>query len=324
MGRSPRKSDADGHKTDVVFPAGQEHQAQVKSKKGSPRKGPSVIKLKVPEAKPAFVEERRPVKLTLKLSKSAEEFEAQQKAEALAAASATRITPKLTLSLRRPSVEVKSATAVEVKVPKKRGRKAKGFLGSASVDSTSSDRTGKTKKVTESAPVSLNGSKSSLGSASATSLLQANKPQVPVYSEEDRLHRQIISEMVQQRVSRLQGHRVLWDAPVESVSSLITSLWPFYEQLAVTEVTHSGLYRQAAMTRPVEEVSPTERQTVEYEALMKRFNDLTMAERERNSKTELVVLEYRLCLEEEKFLYTKLKNEYYTKYSSMGSGNGVR
>lgn len=35
---------------------------------------------------------------------------------------------------------------------------------------------------------------------------------------------------------------------------------------------------------------------------------------------ELVVLEHRLCLEEEKFLYSKMKNEYYTKFANMGAG----
>ncbi len=37
--------------------------------------------------------------------------------------------------------------------------------------------------------------------------------------------------------------------------------------------------------------------------------------------TELVVLEYRLCLEEEKFLYTKLKNEYYSMHNPNANGN---
>lgn len=140
-----------------------------------------------------------------------------------------------------------------------------------------------------------------------------------MYSEEDRLQRQIISEMVQERVYKLQGHRALWDVPPESVDSLISALWPFYEQLSLIDVTHSGLYRQAGMPKADEPVPASVRQAQEYEETLRRFNDLVMAEKSKPRPTELIVLEHRLCLEEEKFLYTKMKNEYYSKYANHGA-----
>lgn len=294
---------------------GDEVSVVVKSKRSSPRKGPAVIKLKMPEP-----ELKKPLKLTLKLSKSSsEEGEVEKKP----AESTTRITPKLTLSLRRPSVDTTTTRIVEENVPKKRGRKPKSLSTSASVESVGSERSGPARRLPESAPVSLSGSKSSAAGSSAASL-STLKPAVPVYSEEDRLQRQIISEMVQDRVTRMQSHRAQWDEPPDSVDSLIASLWPFYEQLSIIEVTHSGLYRQAGMPKPEEPLPATERQSQEYDEVLKRFNDLIMTDKTRCRPTELIVLEHRLCLEEEKFLYTKMKNEYYSKYASHGSSSTSR
>lgn len=293
MGRSPKKNEA------AKTPSVNGGDEKPKSKRASPRKGPSVIKLKVPEARPVesvpSTDDRRPLKLTLKISKSADQVEEPKPQE-------TRITPKLTLSLRRPSVE----TVAEV--PKKRGRKP--------TLSKSTDSTLLPTKAALSAPVSLAGSKSSSANASAGTL-PVVKPAVPVYSEEDRLQRQIIHECLQEKVSRLSSHHTQWNRPVVSSEDLIASLWPFYEQLAVGEATQSLTYRQAGQKQADPKIG--EKHQSEYEALIKRFNDVCTTENTRPKMTELVLLEHRLCLEEEKFLYTKLKNDYYTNYANMGA-----
>lgn len=141
---------------------------------------------------------------------------------------------------------------------------------------------------------------------------------MPVYNEEDRIQRQLINEVIQDRVAKLQPHRELWNQPVQSNEELCKLLWPFYEELAVTDITHSIAYRQA-MAAPS---SDPAKQQEDFEGLTRRFNDLCLADRTKTKRTELLVLEHRLCLEEEKFLYTKLKNDYYANYANMGGGGG--
>lgn len=302
MGKSPRKGQDNGR--DKGQDAGEEKE------KG--KRGGAVIRLRLPTAppskavkhaeQPAEKPSDKPIRLKLKLSKSADEVPP-------AAVKETRITPKLTLSLRRPAAE----PVPPANVPKKRGRKPGSKLKkSASAESTSDVLV--LRRGFESAPASAKGNLA--GSAGSMQAIAPKVASVPVYSDEDRITRQAINEVIQEKVAGLQGHVGLWDKPVCSPTELINVLWPFYEQLAVTEITSSALYRAAGHPAPVARQRTPEE---ECRALAQRFDELCLADRQRHPRsTELVVLEHRLCLEEEKFLYAKLKSEYYTHYSSIG------
>lgn len=279
MGKSPRKvEDSKPVKDD----------GKGKEKRSTPKKAPaaSVIKLKMPEkADQTEIADNKsqikPLKLTLKLSKPALE---------VAEPTTTKITPKLTLSLRKPlassTVTDSSATqstipaAVQTEAQRKRGRKPKSLLSAASTDSASGNSSEHhSRKAIDSAPVSLATSKSSLSSshASLPSVTQANKPPTTVYSEEDRLQRQIIGEILHDKVSKLNSHHQLWKQPVNSPDSLIKALWPFYEQLAVTEISNSLVFRQADV-RIEDNQTVADRQNTEYASCLKKLQDLCFAE----------------------------------------------
>lgn len=138
-------------------------------KRTSPRKPAAVIKLKVPE-RPKTEQQHKPLKLTLKLSKSSSNEETTQ------AQPETKITPKLTLSLRRPQApEVnKEDEILDVVAPldnsRKRGRKLK-----SEYDLVTKPIMLKKGKA-ESAPTSLAASRSLAGSTSSVASRQANPP----------------------------------------------------------------------------------------------------------------------------------------------------
>ncbi len=238
-------------------------------KRSSPRKHmPAVIKLKVPEIQKESMPPK-PLKLTLKFNRPAEVEK-----------ETTKITPKLTLSLRKPSISESKDDIIDVvddeKLPKKRGRKP-GLKKASSFESTTQEKP-KAKRPAESAPPSLAASKSSIASSSATSLPAAPtiKPISSAYSEEDRIQRQVIGEILQGRITKIQAHRPLWNQPM-SKNDLVDALYPFYEQLSVAEPTHFQIYRQASIAADPNEIA--ERQKSEADALFDRFNALTLREK---------------------------------------------
>ena len=64
-----------------------------------------------------------------------------------------------------------------------------------------------------------------------------------------------------------------------------------------------------------------------FNSLQDRYRSLLQSHASKKVPTELLLLEQRLCLEEEKFLLVKLKNEYATKFLKggihSGSGSGL-
>jgi hypothetical protein len=273
-------------------------------KKGGAENGASIIKLKAPsattthESKSAALNEGAggeaaqkvpPIKLTLKLGPPPVAAPVTEKPKG------TQVTTKLTLSIRRPSVDqskgeevdIVGPLASEVKLPKKRGRK-KGSKSSKSVESVGNeDAAGKAekkpRKTIQSAPVSLASSTDSLRFSKSQSLSNVSIPvvQKPVFSEEDRQIRQVITDLLQQKIAQLHAHRGLWNVPPPSADALIHSLWPFYEELGLTEVSQSTIFKQAGLDRRLQ----GEAQAAQFEALRSQFSNMLLAD-----KTVLILI----------------------------------
>lgn len=269
-------------------------------KKGDAENGASIIKLKAPTTatthesnKSATLNEGTnteatqkvpPIKLTLKLGPPPAAAPVAEKPKG------TQVTTKLTLSIRRPSVDqskgeevdIVGPLASEVKVPKKRGRK-KGSKSSKSVESVGEEEAAgkaekKPRKPIQSAPVSLASSTDSLRFSSksqSASSVSVPAVQKPVFSEEDRQIRQVITDLLQQKIALLHAHRGLWNAPPPSADALIHSLWPFYEELGLTEVSQSTIFKLAGLDRRLQ----GDAQAAQYEALRSQFSNILLADK---------------------------------------------
>lgn len=240
----------------------------------------AIIKLKMPDSgdKEKAVAVQAPIKLTLKIGRASTEVPVVEPVK-------TRVTPKLTLSIRKPPPEHLATVEEEIVdvgthsglVPKKRGRK-KGFKFSKSLESTSTDETVKVKKAKQasaasaSAPTSLK--------ASMEALPRPAAPKVPIqptpkYSEEDRQVRLVVGEVIQQKVALAAGHRQMWMKPGAKAGEVVKALWPFYELLAVTEINPSLLYKQGGLAVDDNSCKHSE----EFNALVSRFDSLTLAQK---------------------------------------------
>lgn len=96
---------------------------------------------------------------------------------------------------------------------------------------------------------------------------------------------------------------------------------PYWLALAPIDSTYNNsALRTASNAVAATEQDPQEklvRLTTEVEKLHLRYQDSVMKEKNKDISSELLVLEQRLCLEEEKFLYAKLKSEYNTMVGEL-------
>lgn len=153
----------------------------------------------------------------------------------------------------------------------------------------------------------------------SSSLLGQRQRQTQTYSsslpnmpggetEDERRSRLAVREWLQQQVQEML--QVDWNSPFSSPTEAIRRLYPFY----VLPITKENLEDSRAAAP-----APSSKALEELDELQKRFSEDLLKERLLSVPTELVVLEQRLCLEEERFLYIKLKNEYAAKQRAMAS-----
>ena len=132
--------------------------------------------------------------------------------------------------------------------------------------------------------------------------------------EEEMMVRTKLTELYEGMWSPLKKPRT--KAFVDPIAELPESALPYWMMLAPID---------ASMQRtPNVKTSPlstdTNRQTYildELDKLRQRLETRSAMERNREICTELVVLEQRLCLEEEKYLFAKLKSEYNSKVAEF-------
>lgn len=142
----------------------------------------------------------------------------------------------------------------------------------------------------------------------------AHNQMTPGEREEETLLRKSLSEAYEKSWSFLTKPRV--KGIPSDVDSVVQGALPYWLFLSPIE--------SALQVSPHLRVTPittdVDRPTYvweEFEKLRNRLDTRVATERSRETPTELVVLEQRLCLEEEKFLFAKLKSEYNTKVSEF-------
>lgn len=102
----------------------------------------------------------------------------------------------------------------------------------------------------------------------------------------------------------------------ESWEEVSEKTLPFWLMLApVDSLGKPPSLRPAAPEQDA--LARSDRLAEDINKLKGRFNDFVLAEKNKEIATELLVLEQRLCLEEEKFLYAKLKSEYNKKVTDL-------
>lgn len=149
---------------------------------------------------------------------------------------------------------------------------------------------------------------------SSTFTPHAHHQMSPGEREEETLLRKSLSEAYEKSWSLLTKPRVKGIS--SDINSVIQGALPYWLFLSPIE--------SALQVSPHLRVTPittdVDRPTYvweEFEKLRNRLDSRVATERSREIPTELVVLEQRLCLEEEKFLFAKLKSEYNTKVSDF-------
>ncbi|PJF19228.1 hypothetical protein PSACC_00964 [Paramicrosporidium saccamoebae] len=136
----------------------------------------------------------------------------------------------------------------------------------------------------------------------------------PGEREEERILRQSISETF----------GTLWPMVTRPDASKTFTSWedvpeklvPYWLMLSpIDSALHAPTLK--SQTLEVEQSDRSTRLVEEVTKLRSRYEQVTIKERNKEIATELLVLEQRLCLEEEKFLYAKLKSEYNKKVGEL-------
>lgn len=137
---------------------------------------------------------------------------------------------------------------------------------------------------------------------------QVNAP--PAERDEDRILKNLLTESFQARMHRLSTDLASWRRPFADTNDAANRLWPFWELLAPAELTNNPAYRLAGVKVGENPQECHIRQRREYAGLVDKFVDVLVKERSKRIPAELQLLEQKLCLEEEKFLCAKLRSEY--------------
>lgn len=133
----------------------------------------------------------------------------------------------------------------------------------------------------------------------------------PLEREEERIWRQSLVDTLGS----------LWQAVAKpdvgrrtgTVSEIIEATIPYWMMLSPVDSALNAPSLRTPMTGVGEADNREKRITEEYERLKGRLAAFALADRNRGISSELLVLEQKLCLEEEKFLFAKLKSEYNAK-----------
>ena len=245
--------------------------------------------------------------------------------------------PKLVLSLKRPNVAVDEELPAEQKVDvetvsKTKRPRAKRITVKEEKKSSTVDKRVRAKKEERPAPppinpystiAAINPSTNVFGpkpSALSSFNRLNNMTRVPIAAltpfssmtpserEEERIWRQTLAETLGALwlpVAKMP----LVDRSISSTEDIVSGALPYWLMLAPID---------SAMNAPTlktytESVDRETRINEEYLKLRSRFEDFVLRDKNRDISTELLVLEQKLCLEEEKFLFAKLKSEYNTK-----------
>lgn len=84
----------------------------------------------------------------------------------------------------------------------------------------------------------------------------------------------------------------------------------------------AGQYSREELEARSMDVVDDEKHIKRYVELQEKYKSVLQSQATKKVPTELLLLEQRLCLEEEKFLLVKLKNEYAAKFMRSGTGTG--
>ena len=130
----------------------------------------------------------------------------------------------------------------------------------------------------------------------------------PSEREEERIWRQTLAETLG-ALWHPVAKMPLVSRSISSTEDIVSGALPYWLMLAPID---------SAMNAPTlktytESVDRETRISEEYSKLCSRFEEFALRDKNRDISTELLVLEQKLCLEEEKFLFAKLKSEYNTK-----------
>lgn len=192
----------------------------------------------------------------------------------------------------------------------RRGRKPKitksasaeylDILGGKTTTLYTSGTTSSTGYSSSLASSSLSSSNSSLPPVQTSSFVNPNE------SEFVQKAKNILNVAFQQDHGSLQQPSF---APFASIADAVERLLPYHLAL------NAGQYdTDASFT-----ITPNEDIQAALSALETRFQSIIQTQHSKRVPTELLLLEQRLCLEEEKFLLQKLKSEYNARYMALAN-----
>lgn len=133
----------------------------------------------------------------------------------------------------------------------------------------------------------------------------------PLEREEERIWRQSLVDTLGslwQAVAKPDVER-----RAEMASDIVEAAIPYWMMLAPVDSALNAPSLRTPTAGAGEADSREKRIAEEYERLKGRLAAFALADRNREISSELLVLEQKLCLEEEKFLFAKLKSEYNAK-----------
>lgn len=148
--------------------------------------------------------------------------------------------------------------------------------------------------------------------------LSAYNAMTPLEREEERVWRQNLNDNLGGYWRDLASNRIEIKGRPRSCTELATQVLPYWLMLAAVDVAIFG-NRTGANLRP-NPPSPLEirearerKWAEEYQKLHGKLTEINQQLLQKPIPTELSLLEQKLCLEEEKFLFAKLKTEYNAK-----------
>lgn len=286
--------------------------------------------------------EKQPMKIKLTLSKSSSaEGPAQPEAAVPAVGQKRRGRPRRDPQAIKEAA-VAAATPNETEIQERKIRRQateekirksvsmEGIVTGAPEDSDANERQKKRSRMSKSfssdyvdivggrrdlasMPASMSSSTSSMPSAAAAASSSASAaPLPPTFSvnpnENEFVQRSknILNVALQQDQGSVQTPVL---TPFTSLTDAVERLLPYHLAL------NAGQYEEDVSLQPLDQ----DNLESSYQNLVARFKTIIHNQHSKPVSTELLLLEQRLCLEEEKFLLQKMKNDYNARYMALAS-----
>lgn len=193
---------------------------------------------------------------------------------------------------------------LEIKLPKKKEEPSSSMFNSIPINSK--------KPKTNESPIIKN-----LTNVPSASIHQPISQRAPINTssaisqylaerEEERAYKTTIQESLL-KYTRQISHPSNWDFPISStIQNTIDAVIPFWILCSNLSNSKNNFIKTQNISIPITKDDLLKR----FDEIENTFNSYVQTQLEKPISSELSLLEQRLCLEEERYLYAKLKKEY--------------